>query len=105
MLGVSLDYLLCRTDDPTVGGPATQAETSTEISMQGGWMPGDHPPETAGECVAVFDMGDDGCYFRTICYFDGEDFRIGRGGAPIKETLVRWMHLPPEPEDGNHEGT
>ena len=165
LLGCSLDYLLCRTDNPAVSGSTAQVETScadreatpagvawysstvkpkngqdivtvdtdglasedrysggelsysnwdrvafwtpfphettaTEISTQGGWMPGEHPPEAAGECVAVFDMGDGGTYFRTICYFDGEGFRIGRDGAPIKETLVRWMPLPPEPEEG-----
>lgn len=98
LLGCSLDYLLCRTDDPAMGGPA-----ATGISAQGGWVPGEHPPELAGECVAVFDMGDGEPYFRAICHFDGEDFRIGHGGAPIKETLVRWMPLPPEPEENGHE--
>ena len=96
VLGVSLDYLLCRTDVP-------QITTAPEIFARDRWMSGAHPPEVAGECVAIFDMGDGESYFRTICYFDGGDFCIGRGGAPIKETLVRWMPLPPEPEEGDHE--
>ena len=158
LLGCSLDYLLCRTDDPAAGGsagsesasagvawyppsvtpelgqmvvvvyadgfadgclyqgggtlseldwsdialwtPVPMEATATELSTRGGWRLGIHPPEVAGECVAVFDMGDGGSYFRTICYFDGNDFRIGREGAPIKETLVRWMPLPPEPGEG-----
>lgn len=80
--------------------PVPMEATATELPTRGGWRPGKHPPVVAGECVAVFDMGDGESYLRTICYFDGKDFRIGREGAPIKETLVRWMPLPTEPEEG-----
>ena len=89
-LRCSADYLLGLTDELRPGA-------------FGGWMSGDTLPESPGECVAVFDMGDGGAYYRTTCYWSGSSFCFGKGGAPIREKLVRWLQLPPEPETGPEE--
>lgn len=80
--------------DGTVPAPAIP-----EITAQSAWMPGARLPQSAGEYVAVFDLGDGGAYYRTICYFDGVNFCFGRGGVSVNGALVRWMQLPPEPEE------
>lgn len=89
----SVDYLLGRDVPMAPEGFEGQAVIS-------GWRPGStNPGAIKGDVVAVFDMGDGNPPFRSICWWDGEDYCIGRGGAPIHERCVRWMRLPPEPEE------
>lgn len=89
LLGVSLDYLLCRTDDPA--GFRPQPEGQLVIC---GWMPGGTLPRTPGDMVADFDVGA-GVIIRETCRFDGKVFRFQGGDAIIEAEPVRWMVLPP----------
>ena len=90
MLGCSADYLLGLTDD-------------LHPVATGGWMPGETPPPEPGECVGVFNM-DNMQPWRTICWWDGTDYRIGRYGVPIHEHCIRWLRIPPDPEEVNSDG-
>lgn len=88
LLGVSLDYLLCRTDNPA--GMAPQPEGRLVIS---GWMPRGTRPFQPCDVVADFDSGSWGVE-RRPCRFDGNFFR-DEDGETVDDVLVRWMALPP----------
>jgi ParB family chromosome partitioning protein len=94
LLGCSLDYLLCRTDDPN---PCAEQQATGQLILAG-WMPGGIIPSAPGDAVADFDIGD-GKWHRTPCYFDGQQFRFWRDGAAIEMPPIRWMQLPPVEED------
>ncbi len=82
----SLDYLLCRTDDPKgVSGAAVSAPAGT-------WCKGvpDHPCTVVG----VFDCGKD-VPIQQIVRWDGECFRFTHG-VKIEAECVRWYPLPEE---------
>lgn len=89
LLGVSLDYLLCRTDDPA--GFAPQSEGQLVFN---GWMPGGTLPGTPCDVVADFDLGE-GAVSRILCRFDGRHFRHTSVDDIIEVKTVRWMVLPP----------
>ena len=92
LLGVSLDYLLCRTDDPA--GFAPQSEGQLVFN---GWMPGGTLPRTPCDVVADFDVGE-GVISRMVCeFFDGK-FHFKSTCATIDAKPVRWMVLPPVEE-------
>lgn len=95
LLSVSLDYLLCRTDDPA--GFASRPEPEGQLVLSG-WMPGGTLPFQAGDVVADFDLGE-GTINRMICFFDGRAFRFKNHGATIDLKPVRWMTLPPVEEE------
>lgn len=86
-LGCSLDYLFCRTDEPSVSQPADEGQMVLSC-----WMPaGTQPPEPC-DVVADFDLG--GSVSRRAAYFDGERFLFRRGGSKIDMEPVRWLRLP-----------
>lgn len=98
LLGVSLDYLLCRTDNPA--GMAAQPEGQLVIS---GWMPGGTTP--FHPCDVVADLQMDGQRVsRYFCEFDGQKFRFDFG-AEVDFEIVRWMALPPVIGDVSDSGT
>ncbi len=105
LLGVSLDYLLCRTDNPA--GLVSLPESQMVICA---WMPGRTLPFQPCDVVADFAWGG-GPAERRPCWFDGKGFRVREGGKPIKAEPVRWMVLPPVedavnvPESGTREAT
>lgn len=88
LLGVSLDYLLCRTDNPA--GMAAQPEGQLVIS---GWMPGGTTPFQPCDVVADIDSGSWGVE-RHPCRFDGKFFR-DEDGEIVEGAIIRWMALPP----------
>ena len=88
LLGVSLDYLLCRTDDPAGAGPA-QPEGQLVFN---GWMPGGTRPAHKCDVVADFDLGEGG-EIREVCEFGGGNFCF-KDGATIDFPVIRWMELP-----------
>lgn len=89
LLGVSLDYLLCRTDEPT--GFAPLPEGQLVIS---GWMPGGTSPFVDCDVVADFAQ-DGGKTVREICQFFNGRFRFRTTRASIDLPVERWMALPP----------
>ena len=87
-LGVSLDYLFCRTDQPFLPKlPEGQL-------VFNGWMPGGTNPATPCEAVAVFDLG--GRHIKRICRWNGRDWVFEQGGAKIEMQVLKWMALPEE---------
>lgn len=88
LFGVSLDYLLCRTDDPA--GFAPQPEGQLVFN---GWMPGGALPRVPCDVVADFRAGC-GLFNRHACRFDGEQFCFMYTNKPIGMEPVRWMILP-----------
>lgn len=90
LLGVSLDYLLCRTDAPE--GPASaQPEGQLVLNV---WMPGGTLPSTDCDVVVDLDWGN-GSTYRALCEFSAGKFRFEKNGDPIEVSVVRWMALPP----------
>lgn len=90
LLGVSLDYLLCRTDTPE--GPAP-AQPEGQLVLNG-WMPGGTLPSTDCDVVVDLDWGN-GSTYRALCEFSAGKFRFEKSGDPIEVSVVRWMALPP----------
>ena len=89
-LGVSLDYLFCRTDQPFVPKlPEGQL-------VFNGWMPGGTNPATPCDAVVVFELG--GRNIRRLCRWNGRDWVFENGGAKIEMEPVKWMTLPPDEE-------
>lgn len=91
LLGVSLDYLLCRTDDPA--GLADRPQPEGQLVFNG-WMPGGTLPGQACDAVADFDFGT-GAVSRMVCRFDGRHFLHRNVGKVIERKPIRWMVLPP----------
>ena len=86
-LGCSLDYLFCRTDEPSVAQP--QGEGQMVLSC---WMPaGTLPPEPC-DVVAEFDL--DGKPYRQLARFDGDSFAFKSGAGKIDLQPIRWVRLP-----------
>lgn len=99
LLGVSLDYLLCRTDDPA-GFARGEAEAGGACGAEGqlaicGWMPGGTQPFQPCDVVADFDLAGTGRISRMACRFDRGCFRYEKSGDAIRSEAVRWMALPP----------
>lgn len=90
LLGVSLDYLLCRTDDPEGAAPS-RPEGQLVLN---GWMPGGTLPSTDCDVVVDLDWGN-GSTYRALCEFSAGKFRFEKSGDPIEVSVVRWMALPP----------
>ncbi len=89
LLGVSLDYLLCRTDTPEGPAPA-QPEGHLVLN---GWMPGGTLPST--DCDVVVDFVRAGKPVRVTCRYANGSFRSSESDAPRTYPVVRWMALPP----------
>lgn len=79
LLGVSLDYLLGRSDELS---PAPAPSAAPE------WRTGE--PPKAGEYYACFDIGKNACRLAT---WSGWDWRFV-GGATIEAPCLGWWPLP-----------
>ena len=87
-LGVSLDYLFCRTNTPSIPKlPEGQL-------VFNGWMPGGTTPHDPCDAVVVFELGERS--IKRICRWTGTHWAFERGGASIEATAIKWMALPPE---------
>lgn len=96
-LHCSVDYLLGLTDEIN-----STAAVSGQVALAA-WMPGGTTPAEPCDVVAEFDLSGDGkVVSRTLCRWDGEAFRFGRGKDKIEVRVVRWLALPEvEKEDSN----
>ena len=105
LLGVSLDYLLCRTDDPAGFAPGSGLCDAEGQLVFNGWMPGGTLPKTPCDVVADFDLGT-GNTVREPCQFFNGGFCWPQDHEPIDLPVVRWMMLPPVVSDSDTgEGT
>lgn len=94
-LNCSVDYLLCRTDDPKGFASTSESQTPGQL-MIAGWMPGGTTPAEPCEVVAVFSIG--GTPVKRISLWNGSQFTFFNG-TPIEQEPVKWMRLPPDEED------
>lgn len=94
-LHCSVDYLLCRTDDPKGFAPASEPQATGQL-MIAGWMPGGTTPTEP--CNVVADFEADGIKLRRLAYWDGEAFLFGKGKVAIDAACIKWMRLPPDEE-------
>lgn len=95
-LGCSVDYLMMRTDEPRTADEVAAAPRSCagQTSLAA-WMPGGTTPAEPCDVVAEFDLSGDGeLTSRSLCRWDGEAFRFGKGGDKIEVRVVRWLALP-----------
>ena len=91
LLGVSLDYLLCRTDEPRPAAPA--------VPPAEGWVPvqfvdGHEPPPRAGMYYCRFDC--EGTILTQAVRWDSalKSWHFGNGGARIDARCLGWYPLP-----------
>ena len=88
-LHCSVDYLLGLTDEIN-----STAAVSGQVALAA-WMPGGTTPAEPCDVVAEFDLSGDGkVVSRTLCRWDGEAFRFGKGRDKIDVRVVRWLALP-----------
>lgn len=98
-LGVSLDYLLCRSDDPRTVEQAVSAAPIGHV-MISGWMPGGTNPGHSCQCVADFDL--DGKTARRFVQWDSAMNKWKTGPlVDAEREPVRWMELPEIQEEGD----
>lgn len=94
LLGVSLDYLLCRTDSSTGMG---QMEGQMVFNA---WMPAPTTPGAVpGNVIAAFDLGD-GKTVKKLCYWDGASYLFSKDGGVCDLPPVKWMRVPDDGEEG-----
>lgn len=95
-LGCSVDYLMMRTDEPRIADEvASVPRTCAGQTSLAAWMPGGTTPAEPCDVVAEFDLSGDGeLTSRSLCRWDGEAFRFGKGRDKIEVRVVRWLALP-----------
>lgn len=104
VLGCSVDYLMMRTNEPRMADEVAAVPRVCASQMAlAAWMPGGTTPAEPCDVVAEFDLsGDGGLTSRSLCRWDGEAFRFGKGKDKIEVRVVRWLALPEvEKEDEN----
>lgn len=103
-LGCSVDYLMMRTNEPRMADEvAADPRTCAGQTSLTAWIPGETTPAEPCDVVAEFDLSGDGeLTSRSLCRWDGEAFRFGKGRDKIEVRVVRWLALPEvEKEDEN----
>ncbi len=98
-LGCSVDYLLCRTDDPTGSqAPRTPAQPSLTV-----WQTGD--PDKVGAYVCKVPWA--GRESMEVIKWDGTNWDMCSAGFRIDDKVLRWCPIPeddeedPEDDDGD----
>lgn len=91
LLGCSLDYLFCRTDDP--GGMAAPAPDRAPNQ----WIPGTQDPADPVDAVAVFDL-DGKVTVRRLVHWNGRSWNFP-GDAAIETRCIKWYPLPDDKEE------
>lgn len=96
LFSCSLDYLLCRTDDPNGFTASVQAEPPAA-----GWVPlqfvnGMETPPKSGKYYCRFDC--DGTIIKQLAWWDGVlgTWSFKAGGAKIDAKCLGWFPLPEE---------
>ena len=103
LLGCSLDYLLCRTDDPTMGGAAAWTEIDPEKWVHLNYIDGFRKPtRTRQDAVALFRLEKVEAPIRMIATWINGAWHISPDGALIDAECVGWFPLP---EEDDHEDT
>lgn len=97
LLGVSLDYLLCRTPNPVMNDAAPVLVSSPSGTPQ--WMPGSVNPPEATDAVAEFVT--EGLTLRKLARWDGLHWKFNKNGATIDADCVRWYPIPEEGEEND----
>lgn len=94
LFGVSLDYLLCRTDDPKGFPASVQADP-----LAAGWVPlqfvnGMEKPPKSGKYYCRFDC--DGAIIKQLAWWDGilGTWSFKDGGTKIDAKCLGWFPLP-----------
>lgn len=91
ILGVSLDYLFCRTDKPH--GDAAPADGGVPLQ----WLPGQERPQQCGQqAVAKFRVDAKDKPRRMIAEWNGSRWCFPNGGATIDAECVAWFPIPGE---------
>lgn len=98
LFGVSLDYLLCRTDEPRGMGRPAQAPAEGWVPLE--YLPGKQPPQEGQIAVGKFAVPGKGEPLRTIVRYQGGRWRFPTG-AEIDAECVAWF---PIPKDGETDG-
>lgn len=94
LLGVSIDYLLGRTNEPRSADDVAQQPVGQ--LMIGGWMPGEAKPDHSCSCVVDYEV--DGLKLRDIFYWNDlmQWWAFSQHGEPLTDDLFfhRWMEVP-----------
>lgn len=95
-LGVSIDYLLCRTDEPGGGAARGQGEPPK-------WTPGTAKPSRSGPYLVKLDPGNGESPVSMTVYWDGlvAQWRYAKHSRPVEDRCLAWYPLP---DDGGPVG-
>lgn len=88
-LGVSLDYLLCRTANPTMNDAPPPLPADSAVQH---WHSGSENPKESIDAVVDFEA--EGLVLRKLAYWDGRCWRFSRTGSTIDASCVRWLPIP-----------
>ena len=101
LFGCSLDYLLCRTDEPkSAVGAAASAPAEGWIPLQ--WLSGKEKPVKEGQlAVAGFMVPGMDAPMRSIVCWNGTGWVFPAGDCSIDAECVGWFPLPEEESDAN----
>lgn len=93
-LGVSIDYLMLRTDVPDLGTSATEADAAP-----GCWLPG--APSSSGRYALVLDLLDGQGPDTDLYWYDAETGVVSwyEHGCPVLDADVQILHHYPVPAD------
>ena len=86
LLGCSVDYLLCRTDQ----------WSGTDVTSTGSWISGKTPPENPVDAVAKFRIDGNDDPMTTVARWNGTQWTFRNTRATIDAECVKWFPLPPE---------
>ncbi len=93
LLGVSLDYLLCRTDTPQTIAPTPPAEGGVPLQ----WLPGQQRPvaPTRAVCKFAIDGEDEEVEpVMMLARWNGSGWAFLPGGRPIEAECLEWWPVP-----------
>lgn len=91
LLECSVDYLLCRTDDPK-GGIYMAAQPEGQLAICG-WMPGGTTPgKEPGWCVCLMPLVEK--LRPKAMWWDGFSWKFSETGQSVVADPVAWMRLP-----------
>ena len=93
LFGCSVDYLLCRTDEPQSIMSCPDDPDANRLPLQ--WISGQEKPHKKLTAAAKFAATETGSPITTIVQWDGQRWCF-KTGASVDAKCVAWFPLPPE---------
>lgn len=103
LLGCSVDYLMCRTDDPHPRGGADSPLPGQQMLLAG-WMPGGTISAHDCDCLVMAQLGEDGdsCPYRMTAHWRGGVLLYSDNprASAVDLPVLAWIEIPEWPGKG-----